>query len=230
MRGAYLDGNCSPEERKTRTQWWGKLDTGKTAHSKESRNAGDATNQYLLNTDGSATCFASQASDADRNALLNNLISGNALTSSDGFHGRASVSDDDDEPANVMSWTESPQTSDKLIQIELRKSQFCGLNIHRNIHHRRRSSQVAEQVWRMRQKKQAQGLKDENLYSSDKEALSAAIPVSDEHGKLKIAVDRLPILEHSLSQRKASDSGHLRHTGALLARFVSISISKHSRK
>ncbi|VDK72077.1 unnamed protein product [Onchocerca ochengi] len=61
-------------------------------------------------------------------------------------------SEDGDEPANVLSWIESPHVSEK----------FRGSSSSHNVHHRRRSSQVAEQVWRLRHKQTKECRDSEN--------------------------------------------------------------------
>ncbi|KAM3716717.1 Pleckstrin [Dirofilaria immitis] len=61
-------------------------------------------------------------------------------------------SEDGDEPKSIPSWIESPHISEK----------FHGLGSCHNVHHRRRSSQVAEQVWRLRHKQAKECKNNEN--------------------------------------------------------------------
>ncbi|VDM98928.1 unnamed protein product [Thelazia callipaeda] len=60
----------------------------------------------------------------------------------------ATESEDNDEAVNVISWSESPHFG------ENNNSRFHSSTLHHNIHHRRRSSQVAEQVWRLRHRQE----------------------------------------------------------------------------
>uniref|UniRef100_A0A0R3RRT3 DH domain-containing protein n=1 Tax=Elaeophora elaphi TaxID=1147741 RepID=A0A0R3RRT3_9BILA len=72
-------------------------------------------------------------------------------------------SEDYEEPTSGVSWIDSPHISEK----------FRGSGFYHNVHHRRRSSQVAEQVWRLRHK-QAHDHKD-NENNTDKKMLVSSI-------------------------------------------------------
>nr|CRZ23653.1 BMA-UIG-1 [Brugia malayi] len=71
-------------------------------------------------------------------------------------------SEDGDEPTSTFSWIESPHISEK----------FRGLSSYHNVHHRRRSSQVAEQVWRLRHK-QTQDHRDNESNIDKKVSISS---------------------------------------------------------
>uniref|UniRef100_A0A915Q6I9 DUF3741 domain-containing protein n=1 Tax=Setaria digitata TaxID=48799 RepID=A0A915Q6I9_9BILA len=70
--------------------------------------------------------------------------------------------DSEEQLTSVISWIESPNISEK----------FRGSASYHNVHHRRRSSQVAEQVWRLRHKQQAQDNNDNEISTEKKLSLA----------------------------------------------------------
>uniref|UniRef100_A0A1I7VXR6 DH domain-containing protein n=1 Tax=Loa loa TaxID=7209 RepID=A0A1I7VXR6_LOALO len=123
------------EELKTRSRSLSKFDEGTFFGEK-----------YRMDEDLKKNCLPF-ATDLSAN-LMNETTAMEYSTSCD----PPLESEDGDEPTSVISWIESPHISEKL----------RGSTSYHNVYHRRRSSRVAEQVWRLRHKHAQNHNDDEN--------------------------------------------------------------------
>ncbi|CAG9530808.1 unnamed protein product [Cercopithifilaria johnstoni] len=99
--------------------------------------------------------------------LSRNLMNRTSATECNASYNPIPESEDCDEPTSVVSWIESPHISEK----------FRGSGSYHNVHHRRRSSQVAEQVWRLRHR-QTQDHKDSEN-NTDKKLLIPSLTMTE---------------------------------------------------